>query len=198
MEDLHFSARLRRAAVRRRRTRRLVLAVWAATSVAAVAGPYAATKGLGTMDASELGAAHLRGRAVVNVPEDEPSPVVRRRQVLDVRTAPTRALKPDPERSSPEGAGDGYAAPAGSVTDIIYAAAAEFGVDGAYLVSIAVCESNLDPGATNPAGYYGLFQFDQQTWASYGYGSIYDPSAQARAAARLIAAGQASRWPNCA
>ncbi len=85
-----------------------------------------------------------------------------------------------------------------SITGIIHAAAAEFGLDGDYLLSVAVCESNLDPAAYNAAGYHGLFQFDQSTWASYGYGSIYDPSAQARTAARLIAAGQSSRWPNCA
>jgi hypothetical protein len=50
----------------------------------------------------------------------------------------------------------------------------------------------------NPAGYYGLFQFSTGTWAGNGYGSIYDPVAQARTAARMIAAGGASRWPNCA
>jgi soluble lytic murein transglycosylase-like protein len=86
----------------------------------------------------------------------------------------------------------------GSITEIIYAAAAEFGLSGEYLLSVASCESGLDPQAYNPAGYHGLFQFDQQTWAAYGYGSIYDPVAQARTAARLLAAGQASRWPNCA
>jgi soluble lytic murein transglycosylase-like protein len=90
------------------------------------------------------------------------------------------------------------AAPTGSVTEIIYAAAAAHGLDGAYLVSVAECESGLDPGAVNSAGYYGLFQFDEQTWAAYGSGPIFDPAAQAEAAASLIAGGQASRWPNCA
>jgi soluble lytic murein transglycosylase-like protein len=90
------------------------------------------------------------------------------------------------------------AEPETSVSDIIYAAAAEFGIDGAYLLAVAHCESTLNHGAYNPAGYHGLFQFDYTTWAAYGYGSIYDPVAQARTAARLLAAGQASRWPNCA
>ena len=85
----------------------------------------------------------------------------------------------------------------GSVEDIIYSAAAEYGVDGGYMVAIANCESGLNPRAVSPAGYYGLFQFDQQTWAEYGSGSIYDPVAQARATARLISMGQSSRWPNC-
>lgn len=83
-------------------------------------------------------------------------------------------------------------------TGVIQEAAAEFGLDPGYLLSVASCESGLDPTAYNPAGYHGLFQFDQTTWAAYGYGSIYDPTAQARTAARLIAAGQSSRWPNCA
>ena len=87
---------------------------------------------------------------------------------------------------------------ANSTTGIIYAAAAEFGLDPAYLLSVASCESGLNPTAYNAAGYHGLFQFDQTTWAAYGYGSIYDPTAQSRTAARLIAAGQSSRWPNCA
>lgn len=88
---------------------------------------------------------------------------------------------------------------ANSVSGIIYSAANEFGLDPSYLLSVASCESGLNPTAYNPAGYHGLFQFDQTTWAAYGYGdSIYDPTAQARTAARLIAAGQSSRWPNCA
>lgn len=120
-----------------------------------------------------------------------------RHRVFDLRPAPER---PQAEPVVEEAAAEAVAAPApsGSVTEIIYAAAAEYGLDGAYLVSVAECESGLDPGAVNAAGYYGLFQFDHQTWAAYGSGSIFDPAAQARAAAMLIADGQASRWPNCA
>ncbi|MDQ3878665.1 MAG: transglycosylase family protein, partial [Actinomycetota bacterium] len=87
---------------------------------------------------------------------------------------------------------------AGSIAGIISQAAGEFGLSSSYLISVAECESNLDPHAYNGAGYYGLFQFDQTTWSAYGYGSIYDPAAQARTAARLLAAGESSRWPNCA
>jgi soluble lytic murein transglycosylase-like protein len=107
------------------------------------------------------------------------------------RTRPTPTPSPTEE---PEV----YVPPAGSLASIIYAAAAEFGIDGSYLLSVASCESGLNVQAYSPAGYHGLFQFDQATWAAYGYGSIYDATAQARTAARLIAAGQASRWPNCA
>lgn len=86
----------------------------------------------------------------------------------------------------------------GGVTEIVLSAASEFGLDGGYLLSVASCESGLDPAARNPAGYFGLFQFDLPTWSAYGYGSIYDAQAQARTAARLLAAGQSARWPNCA
>ena len=83
------------------------------------------------------------------------------------------------------------------VVGIIYAAADEFGVDGGYLVSIAQCESSLSPGAYSSAGYKGLFQYDDATWATWGYGSVWDPIAQARTTAELISLGQSARWPNC-
>jgi hypothetical protein len=85
----------------------------------------------------------------------------------------------------------------GSVVEIIHSAAERHGLSGDYLVGIAECESGLDPGAYNASGYHGLFQFDQTTWAEFGNGSIDDPAAQAEAAASLIEAGQASRWPVC-
>jgi hypothetical protein len=103
------------------------------------------------------------------------------------------ATEPGPPLPSPSPLPSGE-----TMTNIIYEAAAEFGLDGDYLLSVAQCESGLDPGAYNPAGYHGLFQFNFQTWGAYGYGSIYDPVAQARTAAELLAAGHSSRWPNCA
>jgi soluble lytic murein transglycosylase-like protein len=84
------------------------------------------------------------------------------------------------------------------LTSVIYAAASHAGISGSYLLSIAHCESSLNPQAYSPSGYYGLFQFDRPTWSAFGYGSIYDPVAQSETAARLVAAGETSRWPNCA
>ena len=84
-----------------------------------------------------------------------------------------------------------------TIPEIIYAAAAEFGLNRRYLMSVAYCESDLDPLAVNPAGYYGLFQFDQPTWGAFGYGSIWNPVAQSRTAASMLAAGMYERWPNC-
>ena len=103
------------------------------------------------------------------------------------------ATEPGPPLPSPSPLPSGE-----TISNVIYAAAAEFGVSGDYLLSVAQCESGLNPGAYNPAGYHGLFQFNFETWGAYGYGSIYDPVAQARTAAELLAAGQTSRWPNCA
>ena len=104
-----------------------------------------------------------------------------------------------PHRSNTESADSTAEAPAdsGPIADLIFNAAAEFGVDGNYMYAMAMCESNLNPAAFNAAGYHGLFQFDQQTWAAFGEGDIYDPAAQARAAAKLVAAGETERWPNC-
>jgi hypothetical protein len=107
---------------------------------------------------------------------------------LRPRPAPTPTPTPTPDKAKAAG---------GSVIEIIYTAAERHGLSGDYLVSIAECESGLDPSAYNAAGYHGLFQFDQTTWAEFGNGSITDPAAQAEAAASLIAAGQSSRWPVC-
>ena len=112
------------------------------------------------------------------------------------RPAPVAEASAAPSAEAP--AAPTPTAASGSVEDLILDAAAAHGVSGALLLSIARCESGLDPGATNPAGYYGLFQYDRQTWASYGQGSIFDASAQANTTAALIAAGQSDRWPNCA
>jgi hypothetical protein len=117
-----------------------------------------------------------------------------RREVFRERDKPARP-KPAPAEETVQTAS---LASAGSIEEIIGAAATEFGLDPDYLLSVATCESGLNPNAYNAAGYHGLFQFDEQTWGAYGYGSIWDPSAQSRTAARLIAAGEGGRWPNCA
>jgi soluble lytic murein transglycosylase-like protein len=129
----------------------------------------------------------------------------RRRERLQERRAARRAERRREQREEREERAEEAAAPApepapepGTVSGIIAAAAAEYGLDADYLTSVAWCESSLDPGAVSPAGYYGLFQFDQSTWAAYGYGSIYDPVAQSRTAARMIAGGLSEKWPNCA
>jgi len=134
--------------------------------------------------------------AGVEASESHASIVRFRREVFERREPPASPAAESPVAETVEEAEP--VAPAGSIEEIISSAAIEFGLDPAYLLSVATCESRLVPTAYNAAGYYGLFQFDEQTWAVYGYGDIYDPTAQSRTAARLIASGQSVRWPNCA
>jgi LysM repeat protein len=65
---------------------------------------------------------------------------------------------------------------------------------------VADCESGGNPRAVNPAGYYGLFQFDLQTWRSVGgSGNPANASAaeQLMRAKKLYAERGASPWPVC-
>lgn len=65
---------------------------------------------------------------------------------------------------------------------------------------VAQCESSGNPRAVSPAGYYGLFQFDKQTWRSVGgSGNPAQASAgeQLARAKKLYSQRGASPWPNC-
>lgn len=190
MDRLHFGLRARRRA-RRARIKRVVFIGWVLAIVAGVPGATVALdwtqRALGNGDdRSAIGTQDVLGHASSR---DVRQVTVAKELKGRLHSRERAEASPDPLAAT---------APATGITGVIYQAAAEFGLDGSYLVSVAECESTLDPGAYNAAGYHGLFQFDQTTWAAYGYGSIYDPVAQSRTAARLIAAGQSSRWPNCA
>lgn len=152
--------------------------------------PILATGDLSGVTTSESAESMLRfrGNLFQNRPTPSPTPT-------ETETPPEAATDSSVET---EPVAEAAAAPPGSISEILHAAAAEFGLDPGYLTAVASCESGLNPGAVNPAGYHGLFQFDHATWGAYGYGSIYDATAQARTAARMLAAGMASRWPNCA
>lgn len=95
-------------------------------------------------------------------------------------------------------------APAGSVESIIRAAAAEFGVSGDLMMTIARCESGLNPSAVNSSsGARGLFQHMPSLWGGraaalgYPYESWSDPTANARVSAKLLAEGGPSHWRAC-
>ncbi|MFC0627017.1 transglycosylase family protein [Kribbella deserti] len=65
---------------------------------------------------------------------------------------------------------------------------------------VANCESSMNPRAVNPAGYYGLFQFDKQTWRSVGgSGNPAHASAaeQYMRAKKLYAQRGSQPWPVC-
>lgn len=206
MQRLKFSDSARRRARRHARYRRLVLAGWIYSVVGLVLGLPGASSGLTLVDelASRARLIPAAGESGVDLSQSTSSMMQFRRGVFDARPAP-KPPKPEPE-PAPEPAVEAAPAPevapppapSGSIESIIYAAAANHGLSGSYLLAVASCESGLNPNAYNAAGYHGLFQFDQATWAAYGYGSIYDPVAQSETAASLIAGGQASRWPNCA
>ena len=208
MDGLQFGERTRRRALRKSRRRKIMVAGWILGIVGTGFGLPGPTSGLAVLgklagdNAHQLAPRNLRS-AAVETSESAESMMKFRTGVFEVRPTPTPTPSPTPEAAVEVSSEEAVVPPpppppSGSIEEIIYAAASAPGVDGAYLVSIAACESGLNPSAYNPAGYYGLFQFSQSTWASYGSGDIFDPAAQASAAASMIAAGGAGHWPNCA
>ena len=66
--------------------------------------------------------------------------------------------------------------------------------------ALARCESSGNPRAVNPAGYYGLYQFNVATWRSVGgTGMPHHASAaeQTRRAQILYSRRGRSPWPHC-
>lgn len=204
IEHLHFGARERH----RRKQRRMITWVWIFSMIGMIAGlpgtdltmhfvqhlfgERVAAQSAGAMTTSQTATGMMRFQRGLFTRHPKPSPSPSIFVTAPTPTPATTSTDSTPVASTPEAPADD------SIEGVIYSAAAEFGLSGSYLVGVANCESHLNPSAYNAAGYYGLFQFDSTTWSAYGYGSIYDPVAQARTAARLISAGQSSRWPNCA
>jgi hypothetical protein len=178
MDRLYFGSRARRRA----RLRRMLFWASLLSSAAMLAGIPGTGGVLEFVD--RLGSESI-GRGGTGIQTTETMTSMRRFQSRMFATRPVPS--PTDATSSTD-----------SIAEIIQDAAARHGVDGDYLVSVAECESGLDPDAYNASGYHGLFQFDESTWAAYGEGSIWDPAAQAETAARLFAQGQSSRWPVCA
>ncbi|TIC85915.1 transglycosylase [Nocardioides sp. GY 10113] len=74
------------------------------------------------------------------------------------------------------------------------------GTGGLNWAGLARCESGGNPRAVNPAGYYGLYQFDLGTWRSVGGAGIpsqASASEQTFRAKKLYAARGRSPWPYC-
>ena len=74
------------------------------------------------------------------------------------------------------------------------------GADGLNWRALAGCESGGNPRAVNPAGYYGLYQFNVATWRSVGgSGMPHHASAgeQTYRAKRLYQSRGRSPWPHC-
>jgi hypothetical protein len=103
-------------------------------------------------------------------------------------------------RSGNTGASDGGCTVRHSEREIlgfISDAAKKYGQSENAMVRVARCESTLNPCALNRSGpYYGLFQFLKSTWKTTPYGDrdIYDPEAQALAAAWMWKEGRKNEW----
>lgn len=66
--------------------------------------------------------------------------------------------------------------------------------------ALAQCESGGNPGAVNPAGYYGLYQFSPSTWRSVGGSGLPSSASSGEQTSRaviLFGRTGASSWPSC-
>jgi hypothetical protein len=80
------------------------------------------------------------------------------------------------------------------------AAASVPGTDHLNWGALARCESGGNPRAVNPAGYYGLYQFNIPTWNSVGGSGVpsnASASEQTYRAKRLYQQRGRSPWPHC-
>lgn len=83
---------------------------------------------------------------------------------------------------------------------VIEAAAREFGQDPTLMVSVAMCESRLNPAAVGQAGEIGIYQFLGRTFERnakrlrYKPADIWDVTAQSRVAAEMFSRGQSWQW----
>jgi uncharacterized protein YraI len=83
------------------------------------------------------------------------------------------------------------------ITDLIWQAAIYYGQSYTDMLRVAKCESNLDPNnVTPPHSASGLFQFLPSTWKTTPYAdrSVFDPEANAYAAAWMWSVGRRSEW----
>ena len=74
------------------------------------------------------------------------------------------------------------------------------GADGLNWGALANCESGGNPRAVNPAGYYGLYQFDLGTWRSVGGSGMPSQASageQTYRAKLLYKQRGRSPWPTC-
>jgi soluble lytic murein transglycosylase-like protein len=115
------------------------------------------------------------------------------------KAAPTTPLAPKPVITTPEPSPVVASGPTGGVADIIAYWANQYGVSPAWMLSIARCESTLNPSASNGT-HFGLYQYLPTTWVEYstaagvGGSSIWDAAAQARTTAWALSTGHASAW----
>jgi hypothetical protein len=108
-----------------------------------------------------------------------------------LRQAPTTA-PPPPTTSSPTSSTSSPPLPAASSGD---------GGAGGVWLQLRECESGDDYQANTGNGYFGAYQFSQQTWTDLGYAGRPDlesPAMQDTAAQELQARSGWGQWPACA
>jgi Transglycosylase-like domain len=113
-----------------------------------------------------------------------------------VATAPRRVRVARPGFVVPSGLSVSQAQVVADIT----AAAEHWGVNVAWMLRTANCESHFHWNSVNPAGpYIGVFQFLMSTFIANGgtAATIWDPAAQANVAAKMFAHGQSREW-SCA
>jgi uncharacterized protein YraI len=125
-------------------------------------------------------------------PAEEPEPT----EPPAEEPAPTEPPAEEPEPTDPPVDGsDGYTED--EIIGIIYAAADQYGQSREDMLRVARCESVLDPSAVNASSNAsGLFQFLPSTWATTPYADqdIFDPVANAEAAAWMWENGRRNEW----
>ncbi len=85
--------------------------------------------------------------------------------------------------------------PVGTIKQIIWAAGQKYNVSYTWLLSVAQCESGLNPTDVNrSSGASGLFQFMPATFYGHGGTDIWDPTQQANIAAKMFSIGESSEW----
>ena len=177
-----------------KRARGLVLGLFTLVAGPVVAVALSTPSQVSLHTHSGLATARVPLGASDTISREVPEPFVLRARLPKDPPAPTP--KPAPAHHSVAIPARTY--PANSVIGIIYAAANRWGVSGSWMVSIARCESGLNPRSYNPSGpYYGLFQFLMSTFVHNGGTNIWDPADQANIAAKMLAHGQAYQW-SCA
>jgi hypothetical protein len=83
---------------------------------------------------------------------------------------------------------------------MIRSVASRYGVDPSSAVSVARCESGLNPSASNGGSYLGLFQQSARYWpgraSAYGYGgaSAYNGRANASVSMGMVRDGGWGPW----
>ena len=93
-------------------------------------------------------------------------------------------------------AGPEIAAPSeAAIEQIILSASERYGVSYGWLLSVAKCESSLNPLAVNrSSGASGLFQFMPATFYGHGGTDLWSAAQQANIAAKMFSIGESSEW----